>query len=87
MIPTALLALLGLVVAGCATPDTVMMRNRQTGEIAQCVAAYRSLFGGLGYRQQGDCIAHYEGKGFERDLPRRARSSCQPSVVRATLGG
>jgi hypothetical protein len=45
-----------------------MMRNRQTGEIAQCVAAYRSLFGGLGYRQQGDCIAHYEGKGFERDL-------------------
>jgi hypothetical protein len=68
MIRTALLTLLGLVVAGCATPDTVMMRNRQTGEIAQCAAAYRSLFGGLGYRQQGDCIAHYEGKGFERDL-------------------
>ncbi len=65
---TALLTGLGLVVAGCATPDTVMMRNRQTGEIAQCVAAYRSLFDGLGYRQQGDCIAQYEQKGFERDL-------------------
>jgi hypothetical protein len=65
---TALLSLLALVVAGCATPETVMMRNRQTGEIAQCVAAYRSLVDGLGYRQQGDCIADYEGKGFERDL-------------------
>ena len=63
-----LLTLLGLVVAGCATPDTVMMRNRQTGEIAQCAAAYRSLVDGLGYRRQGDCITHYEGKGFERDL-------------------
>lgn len=64
----ALLALLGLVMAGCATPDTVMMRNRQTGEIAPCAAAYRSLFGGQGYRQQDDCIAQYERKGFQRDL-------------------
>jgi hypothetical protein len=68
IVRTALLAVMGLVAAGCATPDTVMMRNRQSGEIAQCAAAYRSFFGGLGYRQQDDCIAQYERNGFERDL-------------------
>lgn len=68
IVRTALLTLLALVMAGCATPDTVMMRNRQTGEIARCAAAYRSLFAGQGYRQQDDCVAQYEGKGFERDL-------------------
>jgi uncharacterized membrane protein len=61
------LALAG-VLAGCANPATVMMRNPKTNEIVRCEAGYRRFLAGRGYLAQGECIANYQRKGYEQML-------------------
>ena len=56
---------LALVLAGCATPDTVMMRNPTTNELARCPAGYQGFLAGEGDRTQEDCVADYQKKGYE----------------------
>jgi hypothetical protein len=48
--------------AGCATPDTVMMLNPKTNELARCPAGAQAFLDG---RTQADCIAAYQQKGYE----------------------
>jgi hypothetical protein len=59
------LVLAGLLLAGCATPEPVTMRNPQTNEIASCAASYRQFLDG-NFRSQEACIADYQQKGYER---------------------
>jgi hypothetical protein len=59
------LVLGGLLLAGCATPGPVTMRNPRTNEIASCAASYRQVLDGS-FRSQEDCIADYQQKGYER---------------------
>ena len=56
---------MAIVLAGCATPDTVMMRNPKTKELARCTAGYRAFIDGQGYRSQEECVADYQQKGYE----------------------
>jgi hypothetical protein len=46
-----------VVLAGCATPETVLMQHPQTHEIARCAAQYSRFIDGQGYQTQEDCIA------------------------------
>ena len=59
------LVLGGLLLAGCATPEPVTMRNPQTNAIAYCAASYRQFLDGS-FRSQDACIADYQQKGYER---------------------
>ena len=60
------LVLTGLLLAGCATPGPVTMRNPQTNEIASCAASYRQFLDGMIFRSQATCIADYQQKGYEQ---------------------
>jgi len=64
---------MAVLLAGCATTETVMMQHPRTHEIAQCVEGYRGLIGGGGYRSQEDCIADYQRQGYERATPTPGR--------------
>ena len=52
------LVLGGLLLAGCATPGPVTIRNPRTNGIAGCTASYRQVLDGS-FRSQEDCIADY----------------------------
>jgi hypothetical protein len=54
-----------LLLAGCATPGPVTMRNPRTNEIASCAASYRQFLEGS-FLSQEACIADYQQKGYER---------------------
>lgn len=68
---SACLALCGALLAGCATPVT-MLKHPSTGEVAQCGGGRAgSAAGGLiGYNiQKGSddrCVADHEARGFKR---------------------
>ena len=57
------LVLGGLLLAGCATPGPVTMRNPQTNQITNCAASY---FLDGSFRSQEACIADYQQKGYEQ---------------------
>jgi hypothetical protein len=68
-LPSAVIAralvLGGLLLAGCATPGPVTMRNPQTNQIMNCAASYRQFLDGS-FRSQEACIADYQQKGYEQ---------------------
>ena len=59
------LTVTAVVWTGCATPDTVMLLNPATNELARCAAGYSAFLNGQGYRTQEECIADYRRKGYE----------------------
>ena len=54
-----------LLIAACA-PNTVIMKNPQTNEVAQCVSTVGGFFPILAAQQVNDCVTGYEKAGWAR---------------------